>query len=516
MNATAHRIVFVAAVALFVGARLWHLTATCLWFDEVFSVHAARHSWLELFRFAAADIIHPPLFYAILKLWIGAGGESLWWLRLLPLIFAVATIVPFYLLARELKLNAAATNYSLLLMAVSGFLIKYAQEVRMYSLLLFLSVTSIWLFVRFAKSNGSPITVPLAICNFLLVYTHYFGWLLIVAEGVLLLTWHRKKLLTFVITAAALLASYVPWIYAVATYREPGKGLAQNIGWISRPKFGELAEYFVLLSKPFLFSQSTLDRSEAFVSGTLLLLLLVVTIAFSYLRRFRGQGAGGPEDPLLVLVVVPLVLAVTLSWLLPYSVWGTRHLIICAVPFLMIAGIAVEQLRPYWAQIGLLIVFGCVVTLAGAIYLIRPAPQLSWCAWDGLLRQVPAADNSTVTVYSFEDLVAYHLWFAAQSAKPQTNVKVVKGIAGIPEDPAFFLPRRFPEIETVTPAGIQGEHFWVAFRARRWDESSPPMGQMKMLGYTPRTVLSATALGEQAFLVEVTRPNPVHSDSTSR
>ena len=40
-------------------------------------------------------------------------------------------------------------NLALLLLAVNGYLIKYAQEVRMYSLLFFLSLCSLWLFFRF-------------------------------------------------------------------------------------------------------------------------------------------------------------------------------------------------------------------------------------------------------------------------------------------------------------------------------------------------------------------------------
>ena len=35
----------IALTALYVAARLWRLTASCLWFDEIFSVHAARHPW---------------------------------------------------------------------------------------------------------------------------------------------------------------------------------------------------------------------------------------------------------------------------------------------------------------------------------------------------------------------------------------------------------------------------------------------------------------------------------------
>src|SRR5687768_6023869 len=126
---------FALICALFIGARLWRLTSSCLWVDEIFSVHAARHTWSDLFYFVAADIIHPPLFYVLLKLWITFGGESVRWLRILPALIGIASIIPFTLLCRELKLKPAEVNLALLLLAVNGYLIKYAQEVRMYSLL---------------------------------------------------------------------------------------------------------------------------------------------------------------------------------------------------------------------------------------------------------------------------------------------------------------------------------------------------------------------------------------------
>jgi len=49
-------------VCLYAAARLWRLTAACLWFDEIFGVHTARHAWGDLWRFVAADLIHTPLF----------------------------------------------------------------------------------------------------------------------------------------------------------------------------------------------------------------------------------------------------------------------------------------------------------------------------------------------------------------------------------------------------------------------------------------------------------------------
>jgi len=330
-------IFFAIAFLIFLAARLWHLSATCLWFDEVFSVHAARHSWAEMFKFVAADIIHPPLFYTVLKIWIGIGGESLVWLRLLSVLLAVASIAPFYFLCRELNLKAKERNLAFTLIAVSGFLIKYTQEVRMYSLLLLLSVTSIWLFVRFVRDSRPRTLAVLTVGNLLLVYTHYYGWLLVFAQACVVLISYRKSFSRFLLSAAVLIFTYVPWIYAVATFREPARGLAQNIGWIKRPNAGDLVEYFVLLNKPFLFSQSTLDRADSYLIGWLALLLVGVALAILVFRRWRDRAFTEVERVMLPLAFVPLILAAGLSWLLPSSVWGTRHLIISAVPFFILA-----------------------------------------------------------------------------------------------------------------------------------------------------------------------------------
>ena len=174
-------LLFLSVIVLFIAARLWQLTTSCLWFDEIFSIHAARHDWRHMFQFVAADLIHPPLFYALLKIWIAIGGESPLWLRLLPVLCSVAAIAPFVMLCRALKLTRQQITVALLLLAVNGYLIKYAQEVRMYSLLFFLTCTSLWLVVRFSQpdSKAIPLWLALRLVNLLLVYSHYACWIVV-------------------------------------------------------------------------------------------------------------------------------------------------------------------------------------------------------------------------------------------------------------------------------------------------------------------------------------------------
>src|SRR5713101_8477017 len=85
-------VIFTLGVAILVVSRIWHLTTFSLWTDEIFSLKAARGPWGRMFETLILDKVHPPLFYIILKIWIAIGGQSLLWLKLLPVLTAVATI----------------------------------------------------------------------------------------------------------------------------------------------------------------------------------------------------------------------------------------------------------------------------------------------------------------------------------------------------------------------------------------------------------------------------------------
>jgi len=518
----AHRLFALIAIA-FVLARVWRLASSCLWFDEIFSVHAARHSWAGLVKFAAADIIHPPLFYALLKIWMAAGGESVLWLRLLPFFISIATILPFALLCRELSLRPAETNLALLLMAVSGFQIKYAQEVRMYSLLLLLSILSLWLFLRFLKnpSNRKHLVI-LTATNLLLVYTHYYGWVLLAVEGLIVLISRRKQVLQFLLSVSVLLLAYVPWIYEVAVSREPGRGVAQNLGWIPRPGFSDVLHFFVVASKPFLFTQSTVDRIYDSLSLWAVLLLLAIPLSLFIWQTLRERRACETEMWLGLLTVAPLVIAFTLSWTLPYPVWGTRHLIICAAPLSIISAVAILRLQANWMRMAISMMLGCWILFAAMIFLVRPAQQFTWCTWEGLVEDEALSSHRRLespslagqqetkpSIYVFEDLVAYHIWFAGtQNGRQPNNVTVIKGVPGLYEDPAFFLPRRFDEIKVGDASQIKGDYIWVAFRAPRWDETRPPFNLLKSLGYESTLFVSTSAQGENSFLVAFRKTKP--------
>jgi uncharacterized membrane protein len=495
-----HIAAFVSLVAAFIAIRFWNLTESCLWFDEIFSVHAATQSWDSLLSFVALDLIHPPLFYVLLKLWIGVGGEGLFWLRLFPVVFSVIAIFPFVALCRELKLTIWTQVLAVFLFAVNGSLIKYAQEVRMYSFLLCVSVFSMWLFVRFRDKGKS--FVPLILVNIILVYTHYFGWFVVVSEVAAIAIFQRIKLRQILTMTGLTLVSFLPWAYAIWSASRSGSGLGQNIGWMTRPGLRSITQLVLNLIEPFYYQASTAEPISLFRISLPVLLILGLALIFLF-SRWNQLSENNREilKSLSIFVVVPLGIAFAASWLLPYSIWGTRHLIIVFAPVLIIVALAVTSIANARVKTGAVTLILLFSSYAFVLQASRPSPQYIWCAWEKLAEELilaPHYSPERKRVYVFEDLVAYHFWFGLRKFE-NYDVRVVKGIEGARDDPAYFLPRGFNGVQRLGEEEISDNRIWIAFREPKTQE--PPglafMGQ--------RLGGPVKALAERGFEVEDVR-----------
>lgn len=548
------RLILFAACAFYAFVRLRDLDASCLWFDEIFSVHAARHQWADLLRFAAADIVHPPLFYLLLKIWIALGGESLFWLRLFPALASVAALAPFVALCRTLRLPAPAIYLAAWLMAVNAYLIKYAQTLRSYSLLMLLGLTSLWLFQRRANdviSSSPPREAPirfdwaLFVVNLLLVYTHYYGWMIVALEALYVSSaisrarggdrpsrrLRQRWATFFALHAAGLVACFAPWAWAVADAAagQP-RGLDQNIGWAPRPTPREVATFFLTMHEIPGF------RWNVVVASTLFLVPLALLLLKQIADRRRGRKNLSPADefeannlpqrtpvalPLLAAVCLPIAAAFALSRVLPQSIWGVRHLIFVAPLYFALIGLAFSSFlprRPDWSRLAAAILLGCWVFGAGAASLLRRPDDFVWCAWEPLAARLaggaPAAFASPARerIFVFEELIAYHIWFALKNAGVGERFQVisVKNFPELREDAAYFLPRRFDAVvvDGGGPDALTGDHFWVAFRgadAADWDERREPLRTLIGRGYAVGRRYSFGTPQGTAYLIEARR-----------
>jgi uncharacterized membrane protein len=493
-------LIALAAICLFyVLLRFWNLTESCLWFDEIFSVHAARHSWTEMFWFVAQDLIHPPLFYALLKIWIFAGGESIVWLRLFPVVFSTLALAPLFFLCRELKLKYETVAVALLFLAINGALVKYAQEVRMYAVFFCLALFSLWIFARYFI-KGKNIWI-LTLLNVLLVYTHYFGWLLVLAQICAIAVLQRIKIRQMAIMFAVLLAAYAPWIYTVWRAAQIDSNLGQNIGWIAKPNFAAVLQFVFDVIEPFYFQASSIDAASNLLISIPLLLILIAAAIF-WFADWKNKSAEEKQTVflLLILTTTPTIFALALSWILPHSIWGTRHLIFVFAPVAILLAIFLTDVKIKYLKIAFLSAIFLLSLFALLVQFSRPPAKFIWCAWENLARDLDKTQPTKV--YVFEDLVAYHFWFAARDSD-RIEIVRVRGIPEMLEDKAYFLPRGFAGVRIADENAMTDEKFWLAFRDAAFNENHPPLKNLRAKGYRIGEPKIFEASGLKAILVEV-------------
>ncbi|MEP6703668.1 MAG: glycosyltransferase family 39 protein, partial [Acidobacteriota bacterium] len=501
------RTVTILALALclvYVAVRFWRLTDSCLWFDEIFSAHAAEHSWNLLLRFVAQDLIHPPLFYAALKLWIGIGGESLLWLRLLPVLFSAIALVPVIYLCKELKLSNSVMLMSLAFLAVNGSLIKYTQTVRMYSMLMCLSLVSIWLFARYFNRGKSFIT--LLIVNLLLVYTHYFGWLVIAAEISAILIFQRIKWRRMATMTGILLASFLPWVVAVFQASRSGSDVGQNISWMTRPGLREMIAFLFDLTEPFYFQASNGEPASMYLVSVPVVIILLAALVIYFVEWKRDENKQRLYF-LFLFVAIPAIAAFVVSWISPYSVWGTRHLIVIYAPAAILLAHFITRIPVSWvrtAAVTLLLLFS-----GYAFYLqaTRTPPRYVWCEWENVANEIKGKETTAegkTKIYAFENLVAYHLWFALRDSD-RYQVQVVKGVDVRTDDETYFLPRGFEAVKNAQLDEITEGNLWLAFRASKAGDDLPILAAFDRQGYRICSTNSAAYDQTTVFWMKMTR-----------
>ncbi|MBC8647007.1 MAG: hypothetical protein H7X85_07570 [Thermoanaerobaculia bacterium] len=247
------------------GLRLALLIRRPLWFDETFTVWAARGSVARLLEILREDS-GPPLFYLLAKPFV-ALAESLGDDRIVRLpSFAAAALL---LVLGSLSLPAGRPRlYGALLFGSSTLLNLYAAEARAYALLSLLVFPLFLLALR--KEETPRRTVAIAAIAAAALWTHYLA--ILAVGGLLLLVVLRRRWRSALGLTAGTLA-FLPWVAVLL--RQPEGSLA----WMHETPAGAIGAFLSTLGgvgripAPFGYAPAALMWAAAAV-GLILLALL--------------------------------------------------------------------------------------------------------------------------------------------------------------------------------------------------------------------------------------------------
>jgi mannosyltransferase len=227
--------------------RFYGLTYQSYWFDELFSAYYSdpAHSLNTVIELTFADV-HPPLYQVVMWASYKLLGYTEWAGRL-PSALAGTLMLPLiYLLGREF-FNRRVGLYAAALAVPNYYLLYYSQEARSYALLYLLCGLSLLFFIRALRKAEIKNVVAFVISSIALAYTHYFGFILLVAETLMLLMWlrlygqsDRRLLMRAGIAAAVIIVGILPLINIIV-----GHSAIEEF-WIQQPGPAFLINYFIL------------------------------------------------------------------------------------------------------------------------------------------------------------------------------------------------------------------------------------------------------------------------------
>jgi hypothetical protein len=441
-----------AVLAAGVALRLWRIDAEPLWLDEAYSAYAARHGFAFLWQVVPRYETHPPFYYSLLHLWTLAFGDGLRALRLLGILCGLATLPVVAWAAdeagrllgwpdarrRRLRLVAFA------LACLAPSLVEMARQVRPYPVMILVYAAAIALLLRLARRRaaGQPLRGPALAAYLLLLeamlWLHNLGPLyaaaLTAALGCML--WGRRlaRRDALWLVAGHLLVG-LGWLPALLILADQAPAWIGST-WLRFVPDGLFRARLASLYAP--------PGWPLLVAGALALAAV--------LRLARRGGAGARLGAmLLVLALLPVLLSITLSWLVA-PVFISRTLRPVAVPALLLIALGAAAWDGWRARVALLAALALGGGMLAAGLRARAGPPMQdWYPTVAWLRgQVAPGD----VILAYPNEGALPLTYALRDRRLAIPIRPIPGPVPSLDEPGAHYPNGTRGVPSLPPARL--------------------------------------------------------------
>ena len=211
------KIILIVLLHLLITVPLAYLLN--VWYDESCSLDTTSGSISYAVQRSIQFEWQPPVYFVLLDIWRKLDG-SYFFARLLSIIFSSATIVISYKFIKQfLKVNKP--ELVTLLIAINPFLVYYALEVRLYTMVIFFSGSLVYLMYKiyFYDNKSSVYRVLFILVSILSIHTQYYMGFLIFGVGVSVFIYKRwgkfKVFLVDMILPLVSLIGVIPFLDAI-------------------------------------------------------------------------------------------------------------------------------------------------------------------------------------------------------------------------------------------------------------------------------------------------------------
>ncbi|MGB3401638.1 MAG: glycosyltransferase family 39 protein [Microcoleaceae cyanobacterium] len=363
--------------------RLYQLGTESLWIDEMLSIWDAE----RLNDILTLPYVRP-FYFLLLAGWMQLGTSDVW-LRGLSVILGIASVFLTYQLGRRL-VGEATGQIAALIMALSPLFINHSQEIRMYTLVSFLSLAGTLAMSYALQRPTFPTLATWSIARTALLVTNV-NTVLIVLPDLLIVCWkYRQKFQTLFAWAAGFTVTglfFLPPFWAltfggvsqdfmssqVGDYSKPG--ILQVVGMITQfvvywPLRYLLKSNQIFLGKGELGDGSLINSLFATQGITLLFYagftaLLCGLLGLTVIAVFTKHSS----EQLLWLIAwafIPAIATFVLSYL-KGSIWFPRYLMFIAPYFLILVAGGFMVIWNWRKPVAIAVVAAYLIAVSGGL-----------------------------------------------------------------------------------------------------------------------------------------------------
>jgi len=373
-------------MALALVARLYRLGEPVLRWDEGWSLAHASLPWADLWRIASEEW-HPPLYVALLKLWL-ALGKSAVSIRALSVIAGVAAVPLAYEVARLWSERVRLALLAALFAALWPLSVYYSQVARMYALAALPALGAAWFILRNDAKRHWINDLGLLLCTVLGLYTLYYTVWALAALWLCAALRRPRYIPRLLLLGLLAMFAYAPWLWIARDALQTRVSAGAAAG--SNPLTGTW-RYLRPTLQGLVFAYQTRGQPLVLITGLFALGLLA------------GRWTRTELEKLVMPGMVILVNVVGVAYGSQAARWFAPRYLVTAAPFLGLAlAWALDRLaRRWWPALPL----ACL--LLGLLY----APTSARFVYEKTLEVVdpfdPTADHSYLQARAASDDLVY-------------------------------------------------------------------------------------------------------------
>ncbi len=355
-------------VALNLLLKGLYISSNSLAGDEPFSVY---HAQMDIPVIVDLLIVgnNPPLYEILLHFWIKLFGISELSVRFPSFIFSSVTVFTIY------KTGLRFFNFKIALVVgalftFSGFHILFAHEARVYALFAMLVSISVYFFLSIVNGNNTiKIYLILILTNVIMIYSYYFGFIVIGLQLLTVLTDRNQRTLNYrnwLVYIAALTIFSLPIIGILfarfidtantGTWVTPPSGVTDiyNMLWqFSNAPVVTICSIIVLLAA-FVKVLVKKDINNINISIKFVLLWFVVPFFVMFLISFQIPMFVG-RYLIFVSLAYYLLLAISLEYIIRGIRYGVSALVIFSALYMVTLNINGDNKRHVEATVNKII-----------------------------------------------------------------------------------------------------------------------------------------------------------------